>query len=59
MEIVAADQGGYPPDTLMTAPSDDALRVELTKKMGFNGVRKHQKIEDPRYHSDAPMLPAL
>jgi hypothetical protein len=35
----------------MTAPSDDALRrdVELAKAMGFNGVRKHQKIEDPRY----------
>ena len=42
---------GYWPDTLMTAPSDEALRrdVELAKAMGFNGVRKHQKIEDPRY----------
>lgn len=42
---------GYWPDTLMTAPSDDALRrdVELAKAMGFNGVRKHQKIEAPRY----------
>ena len=42
---------GYWPDTFMTAPSDDALRrdVELAKEMGFNGVRKHQKIEDPRY----------
>jgi beta-galactosidase/beta-glucuronidase len=42
---------GYWPDTLLTAPSDDALRkdVELAKAMGFNGVRKHQKIEDPRY----------
>jgi hypothetical protein len=35
----------------LTAPDDDALRrdVELAKAMGFNGVRKHQKIEDPRY----------
>jgi beta-galactosidase/beta-glucuronidase len=42
---------GYWPDTLMTAPSDEALKrdVELAKEMGFNGVRKHQKIEDPRY----------
>ncbi|MET0534535.1 MAG: glycoside hydrolase family 2 TIM barrel-domain containing protein [Steroidobacter sp.] len=42
---------GYWPDSLMTAPSDEALRrdVELAKQMGFNGVRKHQKIEDPRY----------
>ena len=42
---------GYWPDTGLTAPDDDALRrdVELAKDMGFNGVRKHQKIEDPRY----------
>ena len=42
---------GYWPDTLMTAPDDAALRrdVELAKAMGFNGVRKHQKIESPRY----------
>jgi hypothetical protein len=42
---------GYWPETLMAAPSDAALRrdVELAKAMGFNGVRKHQKIEDPRY----------
>ena len=42
---------GYWPDTLLTAPSDAALKrdVELAKAMGFNGVRKHQKIEDPRY----------
>ncbi|HYE87230.1 MAG TPA: glycoside hydrolase family 2 TIM barrel-domain containing protein [Vicinamibacterales bacterium] len=42
---------GYWPDTGLTAPDDEALRrdVELTKAMGFNGVRKHQKIEDPRY----------
>ena len=42
---------GYWPDTLCTPPSDDAARrdVELAKAMGFNGVRKHQKLEDPRY----------
>jgi beta-galactosidase/beta-glucuronidase len=42
---------GYFPDGILTAPSDDALRrdIELTKEMGFNGARKHQKIEDPRY----------
>lgn len=42
---------GYWPGSGATAPSDDALRqdVELAKAMGFNGVRKHQKIEDPRY----------
>lgn len=42
---------GYWPDTLLAAPNDAALRrdVELAKAMGFNGVRKHQKIESPRY----------
>jgi beta-galactosidase/beta-glucuronidase len=42
---------GYWPDGGITAPNDEALRrdVELTKAMGFNGTRKHQKIEDPRY----------
>jgi beta-galactosidase/beta-glucuronidase len=42
---------GYWPDTGITPPSDEALRrdIELTKQMGFNGVRKHQKIEVPRY----------
>ena len=42
---------GYWPETGITAPDDAALRrdVELTRMMGFNGVRKHQKIEDPRY----------
>lgn len=40
----------------MTAPTDeDFIRdIQLTKAMGFNGVRKHQKVEDPRYlyHAD-------
>jgi beta-galactosidase/beta-glucuronidase len=42
---------GYFPDGIMTPPTDDAIKqdVELTKAMGFNGARKHQKIEDPRY----------
>jgi beta-galactosidase/beta-glucuronidase len=52
---------GYWPESLMTAPSDDALRrdVELAKAMGFNGVRKHQKIEDPRYLYWADVLGLL
>ena len=42
---------GYWPETGMTPPDDAALRrdVELARAMGFNGVRKHQKVEDPRY----------
>lgn len=48
--IMVLDQG-YWPEGGLTAPSDGHLRrdVELAKAMGFNGVRKHQKIEDPRY----------
>ena len=42
---------GYWPDGGLTAPDDASLRrdVEIAKAMGFNGVRKHQKIEEPRY----------
>ena len=42
---------GYWPEGGMTAPDDEAFRrdVELVKAMGFNGVRMHQKIEDPRF----------
>ena len=42
---------GYWPDGGLTAPDDAAVRrdVELAKELGFNGVRKHQKVEDPRY----------
>lgn len=52
---------GYWPEGLMTAPSDDAIRrdVELTRAMGFNGARKHQKIEDPRYYYWADKLGLL
>lgn len=43
---------GYWPDTLLTPPDDEAIRrdIRLVKEMGFNGVRKHQKIEDPRFY---------
>ncbi len=42
---------GYWPESYLAAPSDEALRadVEWTKRFGFNGARKHQKIEDPRW----------
>jgi beta-galactosidase/beta-glucuronidase len=42
---------GYWLSSGLTAPDDEALRkdIELVKKMGFNGVRKHQKIECARY----------
>ena len=42
---------GYWPDGLLTAPDDDSFQtdIRLMKKMGFNGCRKHQKTEDPRF----------
>lgn len=42
---------GYWPTGLLTAPRDDDFKkdIELSKAMGFNGCRKHQKVEDPRF----------
>jgi beta-galactosidase/beta-glucuronidase len=50
IQRLVLDQG-YFAGGLMTAPSDEALRqdIELAKSFGFNGARKHQKIEDPRW----------
>ena len=47
---LALDQG-YWDESLLAAPDGDAHKrdVEFAKAMGFNGVRKHQKLEDPRY----------
>lgn len=42
---------GYWPDGLLTAPTDEDFKkdIELALEMGFNGCRKHQKVEDPRF----------
>src|SRR6185503_12806751 len=42
---------GYWPEGYLTAPSDEALQTDIgwIKMFGFNGARKHQKIEDPRW----------
>jgi galactose mutarotase-like enzyme len=49
------DQGWWP-DGLYTAPTDAALRsdVETLKRLGFNLIRKHVKVEPERwyYHCD-------
>ncbi len=41
----------YWPESHLAAPNAGALRreVELVKELGFNGVRIHQKVEDPRF----------
>jgi beta-galactosidase/beta-glucuronidase len=40
---------GYWQDTGITPPSQEALKadIEMSMAMGFNGCRKHQKVEDP------------
>lgn len=52
---------GYWPESILTPPSDEAIiqDILLTKEMGFNGARKHQKIEDPRYYYWADKLGLL
>jgi hypothetical protein len=42
---------GYWPDGILTPPTDEAIRydIRMAKEMGFNGARKHQKLEDPRF----------
>ncbi|WP_329173045.1 sugar-binding domain-containing protein [Streptomyces sp. NBC_01477] len=41
---------GYWPQSHLAAPDTAALRteVETIKRLGFNGIRVHQKVEDPR-----------
>lgn len=42
---------GYWPDGLLTAPTDEDYCKDImqAKSLGFNGCRKHQKVEDPRF----------
>lgn len=43
---------GYWPDSLMTAPSDEALvfDIEAMRAAGFNMLRKHIKLESERWY---------
>jgi hypothetical protein len=45
------DQGWWP-DGLYTAPTDAAIRFDIStlKKLGFNMLRKHVKVEPARYY---------
>ncbi|MGN0068347.1 MAG: glycoside hydrolase family 2 protein [Prevotella sp.] len=51
------DQGYYP-DGIWTAPTDEALKkdIELSKAVGFNGARLHQKSFEERYYYWADKL---
>lgn len=50
-QVGPLDQGFWP-DGLYTAPTDAALRydVEMMKRLGFNMVRKHVKVEPDRWY---------
>jgi beta-galactosidase/beta-glucuronidase len=52
---------GYWPDSGITAPSDDAFvtDLELARVAGYNVVRKHLKLEDPRFLHHADRLGML
>lgn len=52
---------GYWPGTGMTAPDDDALVADLrlAKDLGYNLVRKHIKLEDPRWLHHADLMGVL
>ncbi|MFC7531472.1 LamG-like jellyroll fold domain-containing protein [Actinoplanes sp. GCM10030250] len=58
--LATLDQGFWP-DGLYTQPSDAALRFDLaeTKKLGFNAVRKHIKVESARWYRHADELGLL
>ena len=51
------DQGFYP-DGIWTAPTDEALKhdIEMSKAVGFNGARLHQKAFEERYYYWADKL---
>jgi hypothetical protein len=54
------DQGFWP-DGLYTPPSDEAMAydVEMLKKMGFNMLRKHVKVENRRFYFHTDRLGML
>ncbi|MER7491246.1 LamG-like jellyroll fold domain-containing protein [Streptomyces pharetrae] len=58
--LATLDQGFWP-DGLYTPPSDAALAFDLKahKQLGFNAVRKHIKVESPRWFHHADRLGLL
>ncbi len=54
------DQGWWP-DGLYTAPTAEALAfdIEATRRMGFNTIRKHVKVEPARWYWHADRLGLL
>ena len=48
---LALDQGYWPEGGLSATDDEYRADVELARRLGFNGVRKHQKIESPQWLS--------
>ena len=50
-QVGPLDQGFWP-DGIYTAPTDEALRFDIseTKRLGFNTTRKHIKVEPERWY---------
>lgn len=59
-ELGTLDQGWWP-DGLYTAPTDAALRndLEALRRLGFNLIRKHVKVEPERWYSWCDQLGIL
>src|SRR5215813_287918 len=59
-QVGPLDQGFWP-DGIYTAPTDEALKydIEMTKKLGFNMIRKHVKVEPERWYYWADKLGVL
>ncbi len=59
-QIGPLDQGWWP-DGLLTPPSDEAMKydLEVLKKLGFNMLRKHIKVEPARYYYHCDKLGLL
>lgn len=59
-QVGPLDQGWWP-DGLLTPPSDAAMKydLEVLKKVGFNMLRKHIKVEPSRYYYHCDTLGLL
>jgi len=59
-QIGLLDLGTWP-ESYLTAPSDDALKweIETAKNLGFNVLRKHQKVEANRWYYWCDLLGML
>lgn len=59
-QVGPLDQGFWP-DGLLSAPSEAAMKwdVDQTKKLGFNVIRKHVKVEPERWYAHCDKIGML